>query len=352
MKPCLLVDKSAGEVFRKKLHQLSLLDNHYKIRRINDKIAFPLKAPPTQELLAELKKLGDFVLSSMEFEELRRKPRDLIEALGDVLTPFELSLLPRSFDVVGDIAIVELPDELLHVKEKVGKALLTIYDNVKAVYMKYGKVNGAYRIRPLEHIAGEAKTETVHKEYGCFFKLDVMKVYFSPRLSWEHWRIASQVKKGEVVVDMFAGVGPFSIMIAKKVRGVMIYAIDINPDAIKYLKENIKLNSVENSVIPMLGDAKDVIETQLRGVADRVIMNLPSDSIKFVQVACKALKENGGIIHYYAFASEDKTFKDVEEEFIVEVSRSGRSVKNILFKRIVRAVAPRTWQVVLDAFIA
>ena len=143
MRPCLLVDKSAGEIFRKKLHQLSLLDDHYKIRKVGDKIAFPLKAFPSQELLAELKKLGDFMLSSMEFKELRRKPRDLIEALGNVLTPSELSFLPRPFDVIGDIAVVELPDELLHVKEKIGKALLTIYDNVKAVYMKYGKVNGA-----------------------------------------------------------------------------------------------------------------------------------------------------------------------------------------------------------------
>ncbi|RLE48473.1 MAG: hypothetical protein DRJ31_07165, partial [Candidatus Methanomethylicota archaeon] len=319
---------------------------------LDDKLALPLTSLPREELLSELKKLGPFTLTYMEFERVSKKPRDLIEALSDVLSPAELSFVPKSFDIIGDIAVIELPDELLHVKEIIGKALLTIYDNVKAVYMKHGKVDGTYRIRPLEHIAGELKTETVHREYGCVFKLDVMKVYFSPRLSWEHWRIASQVAEGETVVDMFAGIGPFSIMIAKNKANVKIYAIDINPDAVRYLEENIKLNNVQGKVVPILGDAKQVIENKLRGVADRVIMNLPGEAISFVDAACKTLKKAGGIMHFYSFTSEERGFANIEEALTREVLKSGRTIKQILSKRIVRPVAPRTWQVVLDVLIA
>jgi tRNA (guanine37-N1)-methyltransferase len=111
----------------------------------------------------------------------------------------------------------------------------------------------------------------VQKEHGCEYHLDLSEVYFSPRLSYEHSRVASQVEEKETVVDMFAGVGPFSILIAKTHEDVKVYAVDVNPDATRYLERNIIVNGVMGKVVPVLGDAKEIVHERLRGAADRVM---------------------------------------------------------------------------------
>lgn len=352
MSLCLIVDKSLAETFRKELRRLRLLDSGRKIRKIDEKIAIPILRHPDSEELEKFKSMGGFEVSQVKLDRALARPKTLIEALSGKLAPAELSFLPRSFDVVGDVAIIELPDELLHAKHLIGEALLSINRNIRSVYIKHGKVNGLYRIRPLEHAAGELKTETVHREYGCSFMVDVSKVYFSPRLSWEHWRVASQVRDGEVVIDMFAGVGPFSIMVAKRVGNVKVYAIDLNPVAINYLKKNTELNKVHGKVEPLLGDAREVIRSRLAGVADRVIMNLPGSSINFVSSACEAIKKTGGVIHLYSFAEGGDPAMDVEQRLSYEVSANKRAIRKILFKRVVRSVAPKTWLVAVDALIS
>jgi tRNA (guanine37-N1)-methyltransferase len=180
--------------------------------------------------------------------------------------------------------------------------------------------------------------------------VDLSKAYFSPRLSYEHNRVASLVKDGETVIDMFAGVGPFSILIAKT-HNVKVYAIDVNPHAVEFLKKNIRLNRVEDKVHPILGDAKQVVEEKLVAVADRVIMNLPEKAIEFVDVACKAIKPTGGIIHFYTFISASDSFENMKLKFIDSVEKCGRKVEEILFSRTVRATAPHEWQAVIDAKI-
>jgi tRNA (guanine37-N1)-methyltransferase len=181
--------------------------------------------------------------------------------------------------------------------------------------------------------------------------LDVAKAYFSPRLSYEHNRVASLVKQGETVIDLFAGVGPFAIQIAKTHEDVKVYAIDVNPDAVEFLKRNIRLNRVEGKVHPILADAKKVVEERFAGVADRVIMNLPEKAIEFVEAACKALKPDGGIVHFYSFVSADVSLENVKLHFIEAVEKCGRKVEKIFFSRLVRATAPYEWQAVIDAKI-
>ncbi|MEM2564012.1 MAG: methyltransferase, partial [Candidatus Bathyarchaeia archaeon] len=170
----------------------------------------------------------------------------------------------------------------------------------------------------------------------------------SPRLSYEHYRVASQVAKGETVVDMFAGVGPFSILIAKIREKVTVYSIDINPDAVEFLKRNIYANNVHGKVIPFLGDAREIIESRLRGVADRVIMNLPEKAIEYVDAACTALKSSGGVIHYYKIAGGSDVLERVKRRLIEEIEGSGRSVEALLSERIVKEVAPYRWHIAVD----
>jgi tRNA (guanine37-N1)-methyltransferase len=285
------------------------------------------------------------------FERKEKEKKSLVEQLEQKLPPHLLASLPRSLDLIGDIAIVEIPPELRQHKQAIGEAILGSNKNVHTVLVKAGPVSGTYRTRGFDFIAGERKTETTHREHGCQYLVDVAETYFSPRLSNEHKRVASAVKEGETVVDMFAGVGPFAILIAKNHDNVQVYAIDANPAAIKYLRTNVRLNRVIEKVHPTLGDAKKVIDNEISGIADRVIMNLPEKAIEFVDVACRALKTTGGIIHFYSFADASTPLEKVKLRFAATVRSSGRRVKGILNERIVRETAPHETQIVLDAKI-
>jgi tRNA (guanine37-N1)-methyltransferase len=206
-------------------------------------------------------------------------------------------------------------------------------------------------VRKFEVIAGESKTETIHKEHGCTYYVDVAKTYFSPRLSHEHNRVASQVSEDETIVDMFAGVGPFSILIAKKRENVRAYAVDVNPEAIKYLEKNIVANRVQGRVIPILGDVRKVVKKQLVGVADRVIMNLPEKAIEYVDVSCETLKPEGGIMHYYEFARAPNPLENAKVRLTEAVEKAKRNLEKVLLAKTVRATAPFEWQIVVDARI-
>ncbi|MGW8289502.1 MAG: class I SAM-dependent methyltransferase, partial [Candidatus Bathyarchaeia archaeon] len=170
--------------------------------------------------------------------------------------------------------------------------------------------------------------------------------------STEHNRVASMVRKGETVVDLFAGVGPFSVLIAKKHADAKVYAVDINPEAVESLKKNIRLNRVDNRVIPIQGNARQTVENQLLGVADRVIMNLPAKAIEFVDAACKAVKQSGGKIHYYAFISLPNSLEDAQQRFSEAVEKAGRKVDMFSFAKNIRDTAPYEFQIVLDAKIS
>jgi tRNA (guanine37-N1)-methyltransferase len=206
-------------------------------------------------------------------------------------------------------------------------------------------------LREFEVISGEPRTDTVHKEFGCKFYVDVAKAYFSPRLSHEHKRVAELVQKGETVVDLFAGVGPFSVLIAKRVADAKVYAVDINPDAVEFLKKSVRLNRVENRVFPILGDAKQIVENELSGIADRVIMNLPERAEEYVDAACNAMKPSGGTVHYYGFVRLPDSLEALKLRFSEAVEKAGRKVGRSLFAKTIRATAPYEWQVVVDARI-
>ena len=350
--PCLKVPKAQGERAIALARKLNLLNRNLKIQRLEDYLYIPLTRKPLRADLKEFKNyLLEYEVSTHRFSERAKRALKLVDVLEEKLPPHLLTSLPHAVDFVGDIAIVEIPPELENYRRMIGEAILTIHKRVSTVLAKSGAVEGVYRVRKFEVIAGVDKTETLHKEHGCVFHVDLAKAYFSPRLSYEHSRIAAQVKQGETIIDMFAGVGPFSILIAKKCVNVKIYAIDVNPDAVQYLKKNIKANNVEAKVTPILGDARQIIKEKLRGVANRVIMNLPEKAIEYVDVACEALRKQGGVIHYYEFTSAPNPLEAAKNRLNEVMKQTSRRLEKILLARTVRETAPYTWQVVVDAEI-
>ena len=349
---CIKIVKIHGEKTLNLVNKLGIGDRELEVQRTASHICIPLSRQPEESELSTLKtQVPDFQIAKNVFIEKKQQGKTLAEILENRLPPHLLAGLPRALDVVGDIAIIEVPPELKTHDKLIGDAILKTHRNIRTVLAKAGVVSGTYRLRDFEVISGEPRTVTIHKEYGCKYQVDVAKAYFSPRLSHEHERVASLVQKGETVVDLFAGVGPFSVLIAKNNEAVKIYAVDINPEAIEFLKRNIRLNRVENRVFPILGDARQTVEDKLLGVADRVIMNLPEKAAEFIDSACKAIKPAGGTVHYYAFIRMPDSIENLKLRFSAAVEKAGRKVDTFLFAKTIRETAPYEWQVALDAKI-
>ncbi len=226
---CIKVVREKAESLRRILNRLGLIDPSRIIISTNDSVLIPLIRHPSPEEIHSLNEFSPTEIIRADLPSPRTRPRDLIGALDGTLPPHLLALLPRSFDIVGDIAVIEdLAPELDPHKELVAKALMQIYPRIRTVLLKTGKVEGDFRVPSLAVITGEERFETIHTEHGAKLMVDLSKVYFSPRLATEHYRVASQVQDGEVVVDMFAGLGPFSILIARRTTA-KVYSIDINP---------------------------------------------------------------------------------------------------------------------------
>ncbi|MBC7113703.1 MAG: class I SAM-dependent methyltransferase family protein [Candidatus Methanomethyliales bacterium] len=345
---CIKVPREKAEVLRRALQRLGILDHSRNITPSGVSVLIPVIRNPSPDEMKMLGEISPLEILHSDLPSPRKRPKDLMSSLDSTLPPYLLALLPRSFDIVGDIAVIEdLAPELVPHGEVLAKAIMEVHPRIRTVLLKTGKVEGDFRIPRLIVLAGEEKYETIHKEYGAKLKVDLSKAYFSPRLATEHHRVASMVHDGEVVVDMFTGVGPFSILIAKR-ASARVFSIDINPHAIALLKENIKLNRLKGEIVPICGDVR-AIAPQLNGVADRVIMNLPSSSLDYLDVAISLLKKSGGMIHIYLFAKEDP-IQSAKEMFNNRLTGliKGCEVMNV---RVVKPVAPREWQVVIDAWL-
>jgi len=272
----------------------------------------------------------------------------LKKALEGVLTAEENDELISAFDQIGNIIIVRIPESLTSKKKIIGEALLDQVKIAKSVFYQASAVEGDFRTRDLEILAGEDNTETEYKEFGCKFTVDVKNAFFSPRLSTERERIANLIQNGEIVTNMFAGIGMFSIMAAKK-KKCTVYSLDINPVASKLCETNIGLNKLAGEVISINGDATEIINNQLINKSDRTLMLLPERSDEFLESAISTTR-NEGIIHYYSHIHADKKSEAgrLSEKHFLKVSPV-RS--EILFSKIVRAVGPRYYQTVVDVKI-
>jgi tRNA (guanine37-N1)-methyltransferase len=278
------------------------------------------------------------------------RSQSLLNLLKDKLSPEELQLVYQSYDIIGDIAIIRVLERLKGRSIIIAETLMRFHKPVRAVWRQSGAVSGEFRLRDLEYAVGEKRAVTTHKEHGSVFRVDLLNCYFSPRLAYERMRIARLVEPNEVVVNMFAGVGSFSIIIAKHSQAERIYSIDINPMAFEYMQENVFLNNAVNRVIPLKGDAKTVILERLENTADRVLMPLPEKAYEYLDYAVAALKPNGGWIHYYDFEhvrKDENSISKVKSKVSQKLSQLNLDF-SLPFGRVVRGTGPRWQQIVVD----
>lgn len=274
--------------------------------------------------------------------------RMLKKALEGVLTPAESNEFVSAFDQIGSIIVVRIPDSLMPKKKIIGEALLSRVKIAKSVFCQTSAVDGDFRVRNLEILAGTDSTRTEYREFGCRFEVDVENAFFSPRLSTERERISGLACDGEVIINMFGGVGMFSIMAAKK-KKCTVYNLDINPVASELCRKNIGMNKLAGEVISINGDASEIIRDRFQNVADRTLMLLPERSDEFLGSAVDTTK-SGGMIHYYSHVHADKKpdAGTLSEEHYLSVTPVRSDLRN---SKIVRAVGPRYYQTVVDAQI-
>jgi tRNA (guanine37-N1)-methyltransferase len=320
----LKIHRNQGEKFRRRLVELGVFDRERKIRSEEDHLYLPILDldPEVEEDLASL---GDFEVVEAEFEDAERK-----ETVEEVLGR------RAHFEVVGDVAILDSPDR------EEASAIMAVHKNVKTVISPLTPVEGEYRTRRFQHVAGEKKTVTLHKEHGLRYRIDLENAYFTPRLGTERLRVAKLVRPGDVVFDMFAGVGPFALFIAK--RGAKVVAVDKNPNAVRLMRENARLNRIDDIEI-LEGDAALMAE-RYENSADHVIMNLPHTARDFLEHAIRIARD-GGVVHYYAISPEEDLYGR-DTAFIEEAAKAIGARIRVLFRGIVRSYAPHQYNVVID----
>lgn len=274
-------------------------------------------------------------------EPLKKYPKNFTDLLKGILTEEESEELKTSFDIIGDIVIVEIPENLESKKSEIGEATLR-FTKRKSVFMKKSAIHGTTRIRDLELIAGEDNSVTIHKEHGTRLNLNVEEVYFSPRLATERKRVSDSVEDNEKILDMFCGIGPFPVVIAKN-NNVDVTAVDINDRAIEYLKNNIKLNKLKGTIRPI---CSDITKVEFKTKFDRIIMNLPGLAYTFLDLAIDLI-DDGGIINYYEFSD---SFGQGIERLQNAASKKNKNVE-ILNTRKVKSSSPGMWHVAIDAKI-
>ena len=317
---------------RIKLMENGLMNMEYKIKADKDYGYIPVDDD-----------IDDYEIVDIDLEPMKKVPHNFSEILKDELTPDEIENLRTSFDTIGDVVILEIPEDLQDKKQIIGDAALK-FTKRKAIYMKKSAIKGTTRVRDLEFLSGIDDSVTIHKEHGARLKLDIREVYFSPRLATERKRVMESVKDGEKILDMFCGIGPFPIVIAKN-RNVDITAVDINESAIYYLNENIRLNKLKGNIQTCCGDIGKVSKS-FKTKFDRIIMNLPGLAYTFLDVAVDLI-EDGGIINYYEFSdSYEQGIKRLE----VACGKVGKEVE-IINTRKVKSTSPGEWHVAIDARI-
>ncbi len=277
----------------------------------------------------------------------------LKEKLKGSLTEEELSVLPRGFQTLGKVIILKLNPILNEKREIIGKTYLKLFPKIRSVYINLGKVVGAFREpENIEYVTGEDNPIVVHKEHGIIYRFDITKIMFSKGNINERKYLPTLVNDGEIIVDMFAGIGYFSLPIAKHSSPEKIFSIEINPVSYNFLIENIKINHLEDIINPIFGDSKkEVLNLSKSGLrADRVIMGVLPAPKDFIKEALSLTKDNGSTFHYEGVTSKED-FMSLFEEFDNEAKEMGFK-SELKAKRIVKSFGPNLYHTVLDIFIS
>ncbi|MFA5796665.1 MAG: class I SAM-dependent methyltransferase family protein [Candidatus Woesearchaeota archaeon] len=340
----LKVPLTDAEYWKKKLLDEGLFATDYQIQKDDKHIYYPLKKKFTLEKSAHAKSA---TIIERNFISLTRK-KNLKSSLANHLSEKELVIVKTAHDVIGTIAIIEVPRDLTHKAVAIANAFLATNPQIKTVLKKADSHDGVYRTQKMEYLAGINTKESLYKENGVQLKVDVEKVYFSVRLSTERKRIAGLVKSGEDILVMFSGAAPYPVVLAKNTKAKHILGIEINPEGHKYGLENVKLNKCKNIDL-VCGDVHDVIPELLKKNSaltfDRIIMPLPKTADEFLSDALRVAKK-GTIIHFYDFLDE-KIFDEAKEKINIACTKANVSY------RILRLVkcgqhAPHVFRICVD----
>ncbi|GIU68288.1 MAG: SAM-dependent methyltransferase [Candidatus Pacearchaeota archaeon] len=257
----------------------------------------------------------------------------------------------RSFDVLGNIAIIKFPKGMKNKdKKNYAEKILRQNKSIKTVLEKTGKFKGRLRKQETKYLAGEKTKEALYKENSCIFRFNVDKVYFSPRLSSERKEIAEKIKKGDKVLVMFAGVAPYSIVIAKNSMAKEVYSNEINREANKYAKLNIELNKLKDKVILLPGNIKKIaikLKKQNKKF-DAIVMPRPQLKENFLKEAFM-LSKKGTKIFYYDFCKEDE-IDSVIEKIKLEAKKLRKKIKILKVKKS-GEIAPYKFRVRVDFIV-
>jgi tRNA (guanine37-N1)-methyltransferase len=330
---CVVVPRSEGERVRLLLKDRGLLHKTLRIRQDGDRLYIPTIRRLDADFPTEERELEEGFTPIRSYKDIAQVPESVRQSL------------PSSFDVVGDIAVLKIPEDLKAYRDAIADAILRWNRRIRVVAQDRG-VGGDLRVRRIEVIGGEPRTTTTHIEHSLRYRVDLSHAYFSPRLATERKRIADQVRDGEVVVDPFAGVGPYAILIARASRPSTVHAADANPAAVALLRANVAANRAERVEVQE-ADAHRVLDAV--GPADRVILDLPHSAQAFLAAALRTLGPSG-IVHLYRIlerADIEDTIADIQRQ----AEREGFAVKDLAI-RDVRAYSATQTHVALDLRVA
>ncbi|VVB57215.1 tRNA (guanine(37)-N1)-methyltransferase Trm5b [uncultured archaeon] len=346
---CLAVEPAHAQSVLSRLRERGWVDERWQVGRDGHAVLVPIREECREQ--AENARLGELMEAWLPAAKAR--PGSLREMLQGVLSDEEYEHLLSSFDVMGDIAMLEIPAELAGKQEEIAQAVMRLYPHVKTVVKKEEGTGGPYRIRPVSVMAGEKRTRTVSKENGCSFVVDLNKAYYNPRMATERLRVAEQIGRenaGEHVLVLFAGVGPYAVLAEKAPKAghkpAKIAAIELNPDAVEMMKENVKLNKCKKIEV-VEGDVEKVLgEPRFRAFADRIIMPHPTESMRFLPAALRAARK-GAVIHLYAFGPAEEPLPLLLEE-AQEIAEKAGAKLALLSWRVLQSYSPTLVQIVMD----
>ena len=335
--PCLAVDRTAGEAVRTVLAEAGVLDDDHEIAHDDGTLFIPVTDPTAA---------ANAVAAELDVDT-ELTTRELSTRQG-VTTPADILGFEPSLERIGEIVVIDEdnPDRAAEIANSVIEADLP----ARSVLNRASKIKGECRVRDwtvlaVDETAADSEytpTETVHREYGHEFRLDLDSVYFSPRLATERHRVIEQIAAGEQVFDMFAGVGPFAIPAAS--RGATVIAVDLNEQAIEYCRENARRNNVADSLTAIAGDVRSVA-ADYQGWADRLIMNLPHSAEDFLDTAVELAGEEC-VIHYYDIQHEDDPFGPGIAA--IKAAAEPQYTVSVETEHVVRSYAPHELNVCLD----
>jgi tRNA (guanine37-N1)-methyltransferase len=325
-----------AEKIKNYLIENNYLDNNRKITTDDSFIYFPV-------LKKDIKNNFNFqyIDKDLPIKEIKQNAK---QKLFSLLDDKSKKFLKTAFDVIGDIAIIEVDDNLKDKETVIAKAILDSHKNIKTVVKKSGIHDGTFRTQKTIHILGDKNKISLHKENNCKFYVNIDEVYFSPRLATERKRIMQQIKKDENILVMFSGVAPYPIVLSKNTNAKKIIAIELNPEAHELALKNIDLNKLKNITL-INGDVKKII---LNEKYDRILMPLPKNAEDFLEDALKVSKK-GTIIHFYDFLREDQ-FSEAHKK--IDESCKKNKIKYKLLETVKCGQhAPYTFRICVDFII-